>query len=59
MSWYRRRPPWLRRRSVTPLRFLLAVPYLLFVLPLSLPVAVGAAAVASMGFAATLLLRSG
>jgi hypothetical protein len=33
------------------------VPYLLFALPLSLPVAVGAAAVASMGFASTLLLQ--
>jgi predicted MFS family arabinose efflux permease len=49
--------PELRRRSVTPLRFLLAAPYLLFVLPLSLPVAVGAAAVASTGFASTLLLQ--
>jgi predicted MFS family arabinose efflux permease len=49
--------PRLRRRSVTPLRFLLAAPYLLFVLPLSLPVAAGAAAVASAGFAATLLLQ--
>jgi MFS family permease len=49
--------PELRRRSVTPLRFLLAVPYLLFVLPLSLPVAVGAVALASMGFASTLLLQ--
>jgi predicted MFS family arabinose efflux permease len=50
-------PPQLRRRSVTPLRFLLAVPYLLFALPLSLPVAVGAATIASTGFAATLLLQ--
>jgi predicted MFS family arabinose efflux permease len=50
-------PPQLRQRSVTPLRFLLAAPYLLFVLPLSLPVAVAAAAVASAGFAATLLLQ--
>jgi predicted MFS family arabinose efflux permease len=50
-------PPRLRQRCVTPLRFLLAVPYLLFVLPLSLPVAVGAAAVASTGFASTLLLQ--
>jgi predicted MFS family arabinose efflux permease len=50
-------PPQLRQRSVTPLRFLLAVPYLLFVLPLSLPVAAAAAAVASTGFAATLLLQ--
>lgn len=50
-------PPHLRRRLVTPLRFLLAVPYLLFVLPLSLPVAVGAVAIASTGFASTLLLQ--
>lgn len=50
-------PPWLRRRSVTPLRFLLAAPYLLFALPLSLPVAVGVAAIASTGFASTLLLQ--
>jgi hypothetical protein len=35
-------PPQWRRRSVTPLRFLFAVPYLLFALPLSLPVAAGA-----------------
>jgi predicted MFS family arabinose efflux permease len=50
-------PPRLRRRSVTPLRFLLAVPYLLFALPLSLPVAIGAAAIASTGFGSTLLLQ--
>jgi predicted MFS family arabinose efflux permease len=50
-------PPRLRWRSVTPLRFLLAVPYLLFALPLSLPVAAGAAAIASTGFASTLLLQ--
>jgi MFS family permease len=50
-------PPRLRRRSVTPLRFLLAAPYLLFALPLSLPVAAGAAAIASTGFASTLLLQ--
>lgn len=49
--------PQLRRRSVTPLRFLLAAPYLLFVLPLSVPVLVGAVAVASTGFASTLLLQ--
>ena len=47
----------LRRRAVTPLRFLLAAPYLLFAFPLSLPVAVGAAAIASTGFASTLLLQ--
>ncbi|WP_214323800.1 MFS transporter [Nonomuraea sediminis] len=49
--------PEARRRFVTPLRFLLALPYLLFALPLSTPVAVGAAAVASIGFASTLLLQ--
>lgn len=46
-----------RRRAVMPLRLLLAVPYLLFALPLSLPIAVGAAAIASTGFASTLLLQ--
>ncbi|HUR06598.1 MAG TPA: hypothetical protein VM347_28910, partial [Nonomuraea sp.] len=50
-------PPQARRRFVTPLRFLLALPYLLFALPLSTPVAAGAAAVASIGFATTLLLQ--
>lgn len=49
--------PQLRRRFVTPLRFLLAAPYLLFVLPLSVPVMVAAVAVASTGFASTLLLQ--
>jgi predicted MFS family arabinose efflux permease len=50
-------PHGLRQRFVTPLRFLLAVPFLLFAFPLSLPVAVGAAAIASTGFASTLLLQ--
>ncbi|WP_138695213.1 MFS transporter [Nonomuraea zeae] len=50
-------PPRARRRVVTPLRFLLALPFLLFALPLSPPVAAGAAAVASIGFASTLLLQ--
>ncbi|GLI02462.1 MFS transporter [Phytohabitans aurantiacus] len=49
--------PQLRQRFVTPLRFLLAAPYLLFMLPLSLPVMVGAVALASTGFASTLLLQ--
>lgn len=49
--------PETRRRVVMPLRILLAVPYLLFALPLSLAVAVGAAAIAAMGFASTLLLQ--
>jgi predicted MFS family arabinose efflux permease len=50
-------PPHARWRFVTPLRFLLALPYLLFALPLDTPVAVAAAAVASIGFASTLLLQ--
>jgi len=50
-------PHRLRQRLVSPLRFLLAAPYLLFAFPLSLPVAVGAAAIASTGFASTLLLQ--
>lgn len=49
--------PEARRRAIMPLRLLLAVPYLLFALPLSLPVAAGAAAIASAGFASTLLLQ--
>jgi hypothetical protein len=49
-------PPGVWGRFLTPSRFLLAAPYLLFALPLSTPVAAGAAAVASVGFAATLLL---
>jgi predicted MFS family arabinose efflux permease len=50
-------PPDARRRFVTPLRYLLALPYLLFALPLSMPVAAGAAALASIGFTSTLLLQ--
>ena len=50
-------PHGLRQRFVTPLRFLLAVPFLLFAFPLSPPVAVGAVAIASTGFASTLLLQ--
>ncbi|MGR6919672.1 MFS transporter [[Actinomadura] parvosata] len=50
-------PPQARRRSVSPLRFLLALPYLLFVLPLGTPIAAGVVAVASIGFASTLLLQ--
>ncbi|MFC6087293.1 MFS transporter [Sphaerisporangium aureirubrum] len=46
-----------RVRLTTPLRVLLAVPYLLFVLPIPLPVAAVAAAVASAGFGAGLLLQ--
>ncbi|GHE40034.1 membrane protein [Streptosporangium violaceochromogenes] len=46
-----------RGRFVTPLRLLLAVPYLLFALPLPLPVAATAVATASAGFGAGLLLQ--
>lgn len=49
--------PRTRQRYVTPLRFALAVPYLLFLFPLDLTVAAGAAAVASVGFMSTLLLQ--
>ena len=50
-------PPEKRQRFVTPLRFLLAVPYLVFFLPLEIPLAAGLAAVASIGFGSTLLLQ--
>jgi MFS family permease len=50
-------PPRLRPRFVTPLRLLLAAPYLLFILPLGIPTAVGMVAIASTGFGAGLLLQ--
>lgn len=50
-------PPRLRPRFVTPLRLLLAAPYLLFILPLGVPTAVGMVAIASTGFGAGLLLQ--
>ncbi|AGZ38921.1 major facilitator superfamily permease [Actinoplanes friuliensis DSM 7358] len=50
-------PARLRPRFVTPFRLLLAAPYLLFVLPLTVPVAVVLVAVASVGFGAGLLLQ--
>lgn len=50
-------PARLRPRFVTPLRFLLAAPYLLFALPMPVPVAVVLVAVASAGFGAGLLLQ--
>ncbi|GHH73252.1 membrane protein [Streptomyces sulfonofaciens] len=50
-------PRRLRHRLGVPLRLLLAAPYLLFVLPLPLSAAVAAVAVASTGFAASLLLQ--
>lgn len=46
-----------RVRVVTPLRLLLAAPFLVFVLPLPLPVVVAAVAVAALGFSAGLLLQ--
>jgi hypothetical protein len=50
-------PARLRSRFVTPLRFLLAVPYLLFALPMPVPVAAVLVAVASAGYGAGLLLQ--
>jgi MFS family permease len=50
-------PARLRPRFVTPLRFLLGVPYLLFAVPLPVPVAVVLVAVASAGYGAGLLLQ--
>ena len=47
----------LRPRLATPLRLLLAVPYLFFVLRPSVALSVVAAAVASVGFAASLVLQ--
>jgi MFS family permease len=46
-----------RQRLCSPLRLLLAVPYLLFAARLPLPLAVAAIAVASVGYAASLLLQ--
>jgi MFS family permease len=43
-----------RRRASTPLRYLLAAPYLLFAVQPGVPLAVVVAAVASVGYAATL-----
>jgi hypothetical protein len=50
-------PARLRSRFIEPLRYLLAVPYLLFAMRPSLPVAAAAAAAASIGYAASLLLQ--
>lgn len=50
-------PPRWRERLSAPLRFLLAAPYLVFVLHPALPVAVAAILVASAGYSATLLLQ--
>ncbi|MFV0130036.1 MFS transporter [Streptomyces sp. HMX112] len=46
-----------RQRIEAPLRLLLAAPYLLFALRPSLPLAVAAVTLASVGYAATLLLQ--
>lgn len=50
-------PPWWRERLGAPLRLLLAAPYLVFVLRPPLPLAAAAVALASVGFAASLLLQ--
>ncbi|MFI6512617.1 MFS transporter [Streptosporangium sp. NPDC050855] len=50
-------PPRLRERLATPLRLLLAVPYLVFLLAPPLPVAVAAVTLASAGFSAGLMLQ--
>ncbi|MFK4102968.1 MFS transporter [Streptomyces sp. NPDC019531] len=50
-------PPALRPRLATPLRLLLAVPYLFFVLRPGVALSVMAATVASVGFAASLVLQ--
>jgi MFS family permease len=46
-----------RRRLISPLRLLLAVPYLLFAAHLPTPIAVVAVCVASVGYGASLLLQ--
>ena len=50
-------PPTLRPRLATPLRLLLAVPYLVFFLRPGIPLSAVAVTVASVGFAATLVLQ--
>ncbi|KAA9381702.1 MFS transporter [Microbispora cellulosiformans] len=50
-------PKWWRERLSAPLRLLLAVPYLVFLLNPALPLAVAAVALASAGYAAGLLLQ--
>jgi predicted MFS family arabinose efflux permease len=49
-------PRW-RARLGAPLRLLLAAPYLVFALPIPLPVAAAAIVLASVGYCATLLLQ--
>ncbi|MET7681414.1 MFS transporter [Streptomyces sp. NPDC005423] len=48
-------PPAVRRRTATPLLLLLALPYALFVLRPAVPLAAALAAVASVGFGASLV----
>ncbi|MFF1283295.1 MFS transporter [Streptomyces sp. NPDC058299] len=50
-------PPSVRRRIATPLRLLLAVPYLCFVLRPAVALSAVAVTVASVGFAASLVLQ--
>ncbi|MEU3860466.1 MFS transporter [Streptomyces sp. NPDC028722] len=50
-------PPSVRRRIATPLRLLLAVPYLFFVLRPGVALSAVAVTVASVGFAASLVLQ--
>lgn len=50
------RPIW-RAKLISPMRLLLAAPYLLFVVAPPMPIAVVAVAVASVGFSATLMLQ--
>ncbi|MCX5400862.1 MFS transporter [Streptomyces sp. NBC_00102] len=50
-------PPWWRERLGAPLRLVLAAPYLMFILEPGLPVALVAVTLASVGFAASLLLQ--
>lgn len=50
-------PPAVRSRLATPLRLLLAIPYLLFVLRPGVALSAVAVTVASVGFAATLVLQ--
>jgi MFS family permease len=49
-------PRW-RERLGAPLRLLLAAPYLLFAMPIPLPVAAAAVVLASVGYCASLLLQ--
>src|SRR5580693_9683786 len=50
-------PPSWRERLNAPLRLLLAAPYLLFALPIPLPLAAAAIVLASVGYCASLLLQ--